>query len=94
MIAVGELHGVVIVPEPVALSWCVWFAGQIFSRRVKGRDGLTAFQRAYQRKSHPRAILAAWEETVIYVEAAKKNSQFTDKFNCGIFRALKTDPRS
>ena len=49
VIATRELHGVVMDPERVALAWCVRFAGQIISRTVKGADGLTAFQRAFQR---------------------------------------------
>ena len=60
VIATRELHGVVTDPEHVALAWCVRFAGQIISRTVKGADGLTAFQRAFQRASHPRAMPATW----------------------------------
>ena len=60
VIATRELHGVVMDPEHVALDWCVRFAGLIISRTVKGADGLTAFQRAFQRASHPRAMPAAW----------------------------------
>ena len=52
----------VMDPEHVALAWCARFAGQLISRTVKGADGLTAFQHAFQRASHPRAIPAAWEK--------------------------------
>ena len=31
------------------------------ARTAKGADGLTAFQCAFQRASHPRAMPAAWE---------------------------------
>ena len=62
--ATRELRGVVMDPEHVALAWCVRFAGQIISRTVKGTDGLTAFQRAFQRVSHPRAMPAAWREKI------------------------------
>ena len=48
-------------PEHVALARCVRFAGQIIARTAKGADGLTAFQCAFQRASHPRAMPAAWE---------------------------------
>ena len=60
VIATRELHGVVVDPEHVALAWCVRFAGQIISRTVKGADGRTAFQRAFQRMSHPRAMSCTW----------------------------------
>ena len=62
VIATRELHGVVMDPNHVTLAWCVRFAGQIISRTVKGSDGLTAFQRAFQRASHPRAMPSAWRE--------------------------------
>ena len=62
VIATRELHGVVMDPEHVALAWCARFAGQIISRTVKGTDGLNAFQRAFQRVSHPRDMPAAWRE--------------------------------
>ena len=55
-IAARELHGVVMDPEHVTLAWCVRFACQIISHTVKGADGLTAFQRAFQRASHSRAV--------------------------------------
>ena len=57
--ATRQLHGVVIDPEHAALACCVRFAGQIISRTVKGADGFTAFQRAFQRASHPRAMPSA-----------------------------------
>ena len=59
VIAAREVHGVVMNAEHVALSWCVRFAGQIVSLTEKGRAGLTVLRRAYQRKSRPRATLAA-----------------------------------
>ena len=62
VMATRELHGVVMDREHVALAWCVRFAAQIISRTVKGADGLTAFQSAFQRTSHPRAILSACGE--------------------------------
>ena len=62
VIATRELHGVVMEPNRVALAWCFRVAGQIISRTVKGTDGLTAFQRAFQRASHPRAKPSAWRE--------------------------------
>ena len=49
--ATRELHGVVMDPEHVAVAWCVRLAGQIISHTVKGADGLTPFQRAFQRVS-------------------------------------------
>ena len=78
--ATRELHGVVMDLEHVALAWCVRFAGQIIFRTVKGADGLTAFQRAFQRASHPRAMSAAWRERILYLEPSKKKVQITDKF--------------
>ena len=60
--ATRELHGVVMDLQPVALAWCVRFAGQIISLTVKGADGLTAFQRAFHRASQPRAMPSAWEK--------------------------------
>ena len=63
VIATRELHGAAMDPEHVVLAWCVCvrFAAQIMSRTVKGADWLTAFQRAFQRASHPRAMIAALE---------------------------------
>ena len=58
-------------PEHVALAWSVRFAGQIISRAVKGAEGLTAFLRAFQRVSHPRAMPGAWKEKNLYLEASK-----------------------
>ena len=72
VIATRELHRVVMDPEHVALAWCVRFAGQIISGTVKGADGLTAFQRALQRASHPRTMPSAWGEKILYLEARKK----------------------
>ena len=89
VIATRELHGVVMDPEHVALAWCVRFAGQIISRSVKGADGLTAFQRAFQRASHSRDMPAAWEEKILYLEASKKKIHITDKFLDGIFLSIK-----
>ena len=65
VIARRELHGVVMDPEHVALAWCVRFSGQIISRTVKRADGRTAFQRAFQRASHPRAMLSAWGDQIL-----------------------------
>ena len=54
-------HGVVMDPENVALARSARVAGLVTSRTVKGVDErLTAFQRAFQRASHPRAINSAW----------------------------------
>ena len=39
--------------------------------------------------SHPRAMLAAWEEKIFYLEASKKKVQITDKFSDGIFLGFK-----
>ena len=78
--ATRELHGVVMDPGRVALAWCLRFAGEI-----KGADGLTAFQRAFQRTSHPRAMLSAWREKILYLEASKKKIRITDKFLDAIF---------
>ena len=89
VIATRELQGVVMDPEHVALAWCVRFAGQIISRTVKGADGLTAFQRAYQRASHPRAMPAAWREKILYLKASKKKVQITDKLLDGVFLGIK-----
>lgn len=89
VIAARELHGVVMGPDHAALAWCIRFAGQVLSRTVKGADGLTAFQRAYQRKTHPRALPAAWGEKVLYMTASKKKVQLEDKFSDGILVGLK-----
>ena len=51
VIATRELHSVVMDPKHVALAWCVPFAGQIFSRTVKGADGLNAFRSACGKRS-------------------------------------------
>ena len=88
VIATRDLHGVVMNPEQVALAWCVRSADQIMSRSVKGADGLTAFQRAFQRVSHPRAM-PAWGEKIFYLGACKKRVQITDKFLDGIFLGIK-----
>ena len=53
VIATREVYGVVTDPEHVALAWCVRFAGQIISRTVKGADGLTALQHAFQQCVSP-----------------------------------------
>ena len=73
----------------VALAWCGRFAGQIISRTVNRADGLTAFQRAFQRASHPRAMPAAWGEIILYLEASKKKilSDF------GLFQQHRRIPR-
>ena len=76
----NELHGVVMDAEHVALAWCVRFAGHIIS----STDGLTAFQRAFQRTSHARAMLSAWREQILHLEASKKKIQITDKFLDGV----------
>ena len=55
--------------EHLALAWCVRFAVQIISRVVKGADGLTAFQRVFQRVFHPRDMPSAWREQIVYLEA-------------------------
>ena len=52
-------------PEHVALARCARVAGQIISRIVKGADGLTSFQRAFQSTSHPRATPSALEEKIL-----------------------------
>ena len=78
VIATRELHGVVMDPAHVAQACCVRFAGQIISRTVKRADGLTVFQRAFQRASHLRAMPSAWE--ILYLEASKNKTQNTDKF--------------
>ena len=89
VIGARELHGATIDRNHVTLPWCIRFAGQVLSRRVKGHDGLTAFQRAYQRKSHPRPLPAAWGEQVLYLEATKRKAQLSDKFEDGIFLGIK-----
>ena len=89
MVATRELHRLVRDPEHVALAWCVRFAAQIISRTVKGEDGLTAFQRAFQRMSHPRAMPAAWREQTVFLEASKKKIHITDTFLDGIFLGIK-----
>ena len=57
-----DLHGVVMDPGRVALAWCLRFAGQTVSCTKKAADGLTAFQRAFQRASHPRIMPSASRE--------------------------------
>ena len=56
---------------------------------VKGADGLTAFQRAFQRASHQRAMPAVWGEKILYWEASKKKVEITDKFLDGVFLGIK-----
>ena len=80
VIAIRELHGVVMDPEHVAMVWCVRVAGQIMSRTVKGTDGLTAFQRAFQ-----RSCLPFGEKHILYLEASEQKVPITDKFWNGIF---------
>ena len=63
-------------------------AGQIISRVVKGADGLTTFQSAFQSTSHPRATPSALEEKILYLDASKKKIQITDKFLDGIFLGI------
>ena len=89
VIATRELHGVVMDPEHLALAWCVRFAGQIISRTVKGTDGLTAFQRAFQRASHPGAMPAAWGEKILYLEASKRKVQISDTYLYSIFLGIR-----
>ena len=79
VIAIRELHRVVMDPEHVAMVWCVRVAGQIISRTVKGTDGLTAFQRAFQRTCLP------FGENILYLEASEQKVPITDKFWDGIF---------
>ena len=89
VIGARELHGATIDLNHVTLPWCIKFAGHVLSRTVKGQDGLTAFQRAYQRKSHPRPLPAAWGEKVLYLEASKRKAQLSNKFEDGIFLGIK-----
>ena len=72
VIATRELDGVVRDPEHVALAWWVRFACQIISCTVKGADGLTAFQRAFQRTSHPRRMPSAWREKILYFKSQQE----------------------
>ena len=79
MFAARKLHGVVMNPEHVVLSWYLRFA-------VKDRDGLTAFQRAYQWTSYPRATLAAWSEKALCVDATKQQvgvKDWSEELNIG-----------
>ena len=94
VIATRELHGVVMDREHVALAWCVRFAGQIISRTVEGADEITAFEHAFQRACHPRAVPAAWGEKILYLEPSKKRVQMTDKFLEGVFLGVKKVLRS
>ena len=64
--------------EHVVVAWRVRFAGQIISCTVKGTNGLSVFQRAFQRLSHPRAMPSARKEKILYLEASKKKIQITD----------------
>ena len=73
--------------EPGVL--CAGFLESILVPPVKGRDGVTAFQRENQCKCHPRAIPAAWEEKVLFMEVSKKKVQLTDKLTDGIFLGVK-----
>ena len=88
VIATRELHGR-HGPCACGADVCVRFAGEIITRNVKGTDGLTAFQCAFQRVSHPRAMLPAREKKILFLEASKKNIQITDKFSDGIFLGIK-----
>ena len=62
------------------------FAGRILSQTVNDRNGFTAFQRAYQPRSNPRATPSALGEKVLYLDATKKKVQLTDTFSDGIFQ--------
>ena len=56
---------------------------------MKGVDGLTAFQRAFQRASHPRGHACGMVENILYLEASKKQVQITEKFLDGVFLGIK-----
>ena len=56
---------------------------------MQGADGLTAFQRAFQRASHPRDMPAAWGEKILHLERSKKKVQITDKLLDVIFLGIK-----
>ena len=61
------------------------FAGQTISRTAKVAEGLTAFQRAFQRASH---MPPAWGEQILCLEKSKKKVQITDKFSDGAFLGI------
>ena len=84
-----DLHGVVMDPERVVVAWCVRFAGKIISCSVKGANGFSVFQRAFQRLSHPRVMPSAWGEKILYLEATTKEVQITDKLLDGIVLCVK-----
>ena len=56
------------------LAVCV-VAGQIIPRTGKGADGLTAFQRAFRRASHPQAMPAAWGVNIFVLESEQKRAR-------------------
>ena len=83
MIVARGLHGVCRgcrTGEACAACW------RVISRTLESNDGLTAFQRACQRKSHPRAILAAWRWKVLFLEGTKKKAQL--RVNDGTFLGI------
>ena len=65
--------------EHATLAWCVKFAGQITYCIVIGADGHAAFQPAFQRKCHPRAIPSS----------RKKQVQIIDKLLDGTVSGIK-----
>ena len=77
VIGARELHDATSDRSHVTLPWCIRFDAQVLSRTVKGHDGLTDFQLAYQCKSYPRSLLAAWSEIVLYLEATKRKAQLS-----------------
>ena len=72
--AARELHGVVMSLEHIALAFRVRFAGQIISRTLKGRDGLT--------HSNVRINASPIREPFcsMRMQAIKRKVQLTDKF--------------
>ena len=70
--------------EHVALTWCALFAEQINYRTMKGAVGLGAFQCAFQRASHPRAMLSAWRACKRAPRRAVSQTSFSKTFFAGI----------
>ena len=87
VIAIRELHGVVMDFEHVALAWCVCarFHFPNCERRRWTHCISTCFSACASLTSHACSM----ERRILYLEASKMNVQITDKFLDGIFLGIK-----
>lgn len=79
-----EVHGVVLGPEHVLFPLAIQHASQIINHSHKGLDGMTAWERAFGRRSLPGKC-APWGEKVLWLRARKKKAQVEEKWHDGIF---------